>query len=103
MSVGLSLARSFGGRDPHELAGQGSNLQPPDPKSGVLPIELPAKGSWPHDTGRPPPAPPWFDSLGTGTVPPLMGSLIKKRRKRMRKKKHKKLLRKTRHQRRSKK
>ena len=42
MSLGLSLARSFGGRDPHELAGQGSNLQPPDPKSGVLPIELPA-------------------------------------------------------------
>lgn len=34
---------------------------------------------------------------------PAMGSLIKKRRKRMRKKKHKKLLRKTRHQRRSKK
>jgi hypothetical protein len=25
------------------LAGEGSNLQPPDPKSGVLPIELPAK------------------------------------------------------------
>ena len=24
------------------LAGEGSNLQPPDPKSGVLPIELPA-------------------------------------------------------------
>ncbi len=24
------------------LAGQGSNLEPPDPKSGVLPIELPA-------------------------------------------------------------
>jgi hypothetical protein len=28
----------------HGLAGQGSNLQPPDPKSGVLPVELPAKG-----------------------------------------------------------
>jgi hypothetical protein len=25
------------------LAGEGSNLQPPDPKSGVLPVELPAK------------------------------------------------------------
>jgi hypothetical protein len=24
------------------LAGEGSNLQPPDPKSGVLPVELPA-------------------------------------------------------------
>ena len=31
---------------------------------------------------------------------PAMGSLIKKRRKRMRKKKHKKMLRRTRHQRR---
>jgi hypothetical protein len=28
--------------DLFELAGEGSNLQPPDPKSGVLPIELPA-------------------------------------------------------------
>jgi hypothetical protein len=34
------------------------------------------------------------------TVSPLMGSLIKKRRKRMRKKKHKKLLKRTRWQRR---
>jgi hypothetical protein len=33
----------------------------------------------------------------------LMGSVIKKRRKRMAKKKHRKLLRKTRHQRRNKK
>jgi len=37
---------------------------------------------------------------GTGSVASLMGSLIKKRRKRMRKKKHKKMLRRTRHQRR---
>ena len=37
-----------------ELAGQDSNLQLPDPKSGVLPIELPATGptSVAH-TGRP--------------------------------------------------
>jgi hypothetical protein len=35
--------------------------------------------------------------LATGG--PAMGSLIKKRRKRMRKKKHKKMLRRTRHQR----
>ena len=35
-----------------------------------------------------------------GSVPARMGSLIKKRRKRMRKKKHKKMLRRTRHQRR---
>jgi hypothetical protein len=34
------------------------------------------------------------------SVARLMGSLIKKRRKRMRKKKHKKMLRRTRHQRR---
>jgi hypothetical protein len=33
------------------------------------------------------------------SVADLMGSLIKKRRKRMRKKKHKKMLRRTRHQR----
>ena len=37
---------------------------------------------------------------GAGSVTSLMGSLIKKRRKRMRKKKHKKMLRRTRHQRR---
>jgi Mitochondrial domain of unknown function (DUF1713) len=36
----------------------------------------------------------------SGSVSDLMGSLIKKRRKRMRKKKHKKMLRRTRHQRR---
>jgi hypothetical protein len=35
-----------------------------------------------------------------GSVTSLMGSLVKKRRKRMRKKKHKKMLRRTRHQRR---
>jgi hypothetical protein len=35
-----------------------------------------------------------------GSVTHPMGSLIKKRRKRMRKKKHKKMLRRTRHQRR---
>ena len=35
------------------------------------------------------------------TLPSLMGSLIKKRRKRMRKKKHKKMLKKTRWQRRA--
>ena len=37
---------------------------------------------------------------GAGTVSPAMGSLIKKRRKRMAKKKHRKLLKKTRVQRR---
>ena len=38
----------------------------------------------------------------TASLPCLMGSLIKKRRKRMRKKKHKKMLRRTRFQRRNK-
>ena len=38
---------------------------------------------------------------GAGSVAPLMGSLIKKRRKRMRKKKHKKMLKRTRWQRRA--
>jgi Mitochondrial domain of unknown function (DUF1713) len=38
---------------------------------------------------------------GAATVSPAMGSLVKKRRKRMRKKKHKKMLRKTRFQRRA--
>ena len=37
----------------------------------------------------------------TGSLPPGMGSLIKKRRKRMRKKKHKKMLKATRWQRRA--
>jgi hypothetical protein len=40
-----------------------------------------------------------IDELG-GSVRSVMGSLVKKRRKRMRKKKHKKMLRRTRHQRR---
>jgi Mitochondrial domain of unknown function (DUF1713) len=39
-------------------------------------------------------------SATPGSVADPMGSLIKKRRKRMRKKKHKKMLRRTRHQRR---
>jgi hypothetical protein len=44
------------------------------------------------------------DGTGTTTVcEDSMGSVIKKRRKRMAKKKHRKLLRKTRHQRRNKK
>ena len=38
---------------------------------------------------------------GAGTLHPAMGSLIKKRRKRMRKKKHKKMLKRTRFQRRA--
>jgi hypothetical protein len=92
-----------------ELAGEGSNLQHPAPKAGVLPIELPAtddrggttlQGACfgepattpsPHGAWRPAPA----------NLPCAMGSLIKKRRKRMRKKKHKKMLKATRWQRRA--
>jgi hypothetical protein len=83
----------------HWLAGQGSNLRPPDPKSGVLPVELPATGlaSGVYEArsfrlGR-------FRPVGSYNA---MGSLIKKRRKRMRKKKHKKMLKRTRFQRRNK-
>ena len=49
--------------------------------------------------------PAWSDPYearrGAATLGPLMGSLIKKRRKRMRKKKHKKMLKATRWQRRA--
>ena len=88
----IKFGRSF--------AGQGSNLQPPDSKSGVLPVELPATV---------------FQLLFqryrlmvqfvplAARVRTAMGSLIKKRRKRMRKKKHRKLLKRTRVQRRNKK
>ena len=78
------------------LAGQVSNLQPPDPKSGVLPVELPATRQHrtvvrlPRGAGS---------SSGSATVSAAMGSLIKKRRKRMRKKKHRKMLKRTRAQR----
>ncbi len=40
-----------------------------------------------------------FAPKRTSRVPTAMGSLVKKRRKRMRKKKHRKMLRRTRHQR----
>ena len=76
------------------LAGEGSNLQPPDPKSGVLPVELPAKGQR-HGT------PHSLAGAHAGSLGTAMGSLIKKRRKRMRKKKHKKMLKATRWQRRA--
>ena len=61
----------------------------------------------PRGSGR---LPRGFQANGRGTrgrldlfCEVLMGSVIKKRRKRMAKKKHRKLLRKTRHQRRNKK
>jgi hypothetical protein len=40
-------------------------------------------------------------AVGSARLPDVMGSLIKKRRKRMRKKKHKKMLKRTRFQRRA--
>ena len=43
----------------------------------------------------------WARPRATAKVPPAMGSLIKKRRKRMRTKKHKKMLKRTRFQRRA--
>jgi hypothetical protein len=43
-----------------------------------------------------------FSTDFQGSVGARMGSLVKRRRKRMRKKKHKKMLRRTRHQRNSK-
>ena len=39
--------------------------------------------------------------MALSTIVPLMGSLVKKRRKRMRKKKHRKMLKRTRFQRRA--
>ena len=48
-------------------------------------------------------ATPRRPTTSNGTSEDHMGSVIKKRRKRMAKKKHRKLLRKTRHQRRNKK
>jgi len=50
--------------------------------------------------GRPA-GPTWREASRPGNLPRAMGSLIKKRRKRMRKKKHKKMLKATRWQRRA--
>ena len=113
----------------HGLGGEDSNLQQPAPKAGVLPVELPPIGHGsgygvglftlrPFDPSGAPARTPCgavgaYDRpvrhdatilalrKGAGSVAPLMGSLIKKRRKRMRKKKHKKMLKRTRWQRRA--
>lgn len=83
----------------------GRGLEPlfAESKSAVLPIERPRNvpprllarfpGRW-LGVG------PWLASGSQSFERFSMGSLIKKRRKRMRKKKHKKMLRRTRHQRR---
>ena len=82
--------------------GQDSNLQHTAPKAAVLPIELPPKGlTKVTPRGRDEATVPgWRGAGGATRVADLMGSLIKKRRKRMRKKKHKKMLKRTRFQRR---
>ena len=54
-----------------------------------------------HDDPPPPAGPTWQSAHQTASLPHDMGSLIKKRRKRMRKKKHKKMLKATRWQRRA--
>lgn len=86
------------------FGGQGSNLQHPAPKAGVLPVELPPSGT-PSVVGplRPPAGFRRFriQPGRAASFETLMGSLIKKRRKRMRKKKHKKMLKRTRWQRRA--
>jgi hypothetical protein len=100
---------------------QDSNLQLSAPKAAVLPLELPPSGALTVALGRPdagetaagraPDGGPgiasaigrrlWKGPRDAARVAPLMGSLIKKRRKRMRKKKHKKMLKRTRWQRRA--
>ncbi len=67
------------------------------PKPDVLPLDdsrMPPRRYPPVDANCPASRPP-------ASLTPLMGSLIKKRRKRMRKKKHKKMLKATRWQRRA--
>ena len=76
------------------LAGEGSNLQPPGPKPGVLPLNY-------RPWGSPLTVPFRTYCDEADTLHPAMGSLVKKRRKRMRKKKHKKMLKRTRWQRRA--
>ena len=82
----------------------GRGIEPPfsAPKTAVLPLDDPGVGRVQLSpiTRVKPAGRPWRVGHGADSVARLMGSLIKKRRKRMRKKKHKKMLRRTRHQRR---
>ncbi len=79
---------------------RGGGVEPPfsGPKPDVLPLDDPR----PAVTVPPTPL-RLAEARGLATLRPVMGSLIKKRRKRMRKKKHKKMLKRTRFQRRAKK
>ena len=97
------------------LGGEDSNPQHSGPKPDVLPVELSPTSV--HRCSSTPPGTVGELRYGTensvGALvahpeaqvasPAAMGSLIKKRRKRMRKKKHKKMLKRTRFQRRAKK
>ena len=80
-----------------QASARGGGVEPPfsGPKPDVLPLDDP------RPAVTVPPTPARLAERGAlATLRPDMGSLIKKRRKRMRKKKHKKMLRRTRHQRR---
>ena len=90
----------------HGLRGEDSNPYPLDQNQLSYRLDDPGSVVTAHRSGdgrgrgrRPLRSRAAIDA-GLGSVAPLMGSLVKKRRKRMRKKKHKKLLRRTRHQRR---
>ncbi len=76
----------------------GRGLEPlyTGPKPVVLPLNDPGKVNSQHLHGS---QFMWRFSCSADTVLRVMGSLVKRRRKRMRKKKHKKMLRRTRHQR----
>ena len=85
---------------PDDAAARGGGVEPPfsGPKPAVLPLDDP------RPAVTVPPVPVRLAGAeGVATLAPVMGSLIKKRRKRMRKKKHKKMLKRTRFQRRAKK
>lgn len=100
--AGFSTRRIPVDQSLRSLGGQGSNLQQPAPKAGVLPVELPPTVTTTVSAPAGPPArrPGWRVPGDATRVAGLMGSLIKKRRKRMRKKKHRKMLKRTRVQRR---
>ena len=81
-----------------QAAARGGGVEPPfsGPKPDVLPLDDPR----PAVTVPPTPL-RLAEARALATLRPVMGSLIKKRRKRMRKKKHKKMLKRTRWQRRA--
>ena len=99
MRLVLSRLRRGVGSTASHRSGRGIEPLYTEPKPDVLPLNDPG-------TGRRSTASAVVSPYRAGhsdppvALPEPMGSLIKKRRKRMRKKKHKKMLRRTRHQRR---